>query len=88
MGTDTVTAEKATLAQLSAQVEESNQQRIAAEANASRQSAKPKAAKKASPHQRIVAFTDSSFANNKDLSSQIGYVIALTDTQNNANIIH
>ena len=37
---------------------------------------------------RIVAFTDSSFANNKDLSSQIGYVIALADAQNNANIIH
>lgn len=28
---------------------------------------------------RIVAFTDSSFANNKDLSSQIGYVIVLAD---------
>lgn len=37
---------------------------------------------------RIVAFTDSSFANNKDLSSQIGYVIVLADAQNNANIIH
>lgn len=37
---------------------------------------------------RIVAFTNSSFANNKNLSSQIGYVIALADAQNNANIIH
>ena len=37
---------------------------------------------------RIVAFTDSSFANNKDLSSQIGYVIALANAQNKANIIH
>ena len=37
---------------------------------------------------RIVAFTDSSFANNKDLSSQIGYVIVLADAQTNANIIH
>ena len=37
---------------------------------------------------RVVAFTDSTFANNKDLSSQIGYVIVLADAQNNANIIH
>lgn len=37
---------------------------------------------------RIVTFTDSSFANNKDLSSQLGYVIVLVDAQNNANIIH
>ena len=37
---------------------------------------------------RIVAFTDSSFANNKDLSSQIGYVIVIADARNNANIIH
>ena len=37
---------------------------------------------------RIVAFTDFLFADNKDLSSQIGYVIVLTDAQNNANIIH
>jgi len=27
----------------------------------------------------IIAFTDTSFANNKDLSSQIGFVIVLTD---------
>ena len=37
---------------------------------------------------RIIAFTDSSFANNKDLSSQIDYVIVLANNQNNANIIH
>ena len=29
---------------------------------------------------RIVTFIDSSFANNKDLSSQIGYIIVLADT--------
>ena len=35
---------------------------------------------KLNPHElRIVAFTDSSFANNRDYSSQIGYVIFLTD---------
>ena len=37
---------------------------------------------------RIVAFINFSFANNKDLFSQIEYVIILTDAQNNANIIH
>ena len=37
---------------------------------------------------RIVTFTDFSFVNNKDLFSQIEYVIVLTDAQNNANIIH
>jgi hypothetical protein len=37
---------------------------------------------------RLIAFTDSSFANNKDLSSQIGYVVVLADGDNNANIIH
>ncbi|KAI0991424.1 hypothetical protein K3495_g16763 [Podosphaera aphanis] len=36
----------------------------------------------------IIAFTDSSFANNRDFSSQIGYVIALVDGQKNANLIH
>jgi hypothetical protein len=36
----------------------------------------------------LVAFTDASFANNKDLSSQIGYVIILTDASKKANIIH
>jgi hypothetical protein len=37
---------------------------------------------------RLVAFTDSSFANNDDFTSQLGYVIALADQYNNANIIH
>ncbi|KAI0993306.1 hypothetical protein K3495_g14878, partial [Podosphaera aphanis] len=36
----------------------------------------------------LITFTDSSFANNRDNSSQIGYVIVLTDRYNNANIIH
>jgi hypothetical protein len=37
---------------------------------------------------QLVAFTDASFANNKDLSSQIGYVIVLTDATKRANIVH
>ncbi|ESZ92707.1 hypothetical protein SBOR_6919 [Sclerotinia borealis F-4128] len=37
---------------------------------------------------KLIVFTDASFANNQDLSSQIGYVIALVDKDNNANIIH
>lgn len=37
---------------------------------------------------KLVVFTDASFANNPDLSSQIGFVIALVDDANNANIIH
>ena len=37
---------------------------------------------------RIVTFIDSLFANNKDLSSQIDYVIVLANNQNNANIIY
>ena len=37
---------------------------------------------------RVIAFTDSSFANNRDHSSQIGYVIVLADADNNANIVH
>jgi hypothetical protein len=37
---------------------------------------------------RLIAFTDSSFANNKDHSSQIGYVIVLADNDDNCNIIH
>ncbi|KAI0992847.1 hypothetical protein K3495_g15337 [Podosphaera aphanis] len=37
---------------------------------------------------RVFAFTDSSFANNKDCSSQIGYVIVLADSHCNANILH
>jgi hypothetical protein len=37
---------------------------------------------------QLVAFTDASFANNKDLSSQIGYVLVLTDATRRANIVH
>jgi len=37
---------------------------------------------------KIVLFTDSSFANAKNLKSQLGFVIALVDKENNANIIH
>ncbi|EED12694.1 conserved hypothetical protein [Talaromyces stipitatus ATCC 10500] len=37
---------------------------------------------------RLVIFVDSCFANNKDFSSQIGFVIVLSDAANNANIVH
>ncbi|APA06573.1 hypothetical protein sscle_02g013430 [Sclerotinia sclerotiorum 1980 UF-70] len=37
---------------------------------------------------KIVVFADASFANNKDYSSQIGYVIVMMDKHNNANTIH
>jgi hypothetical protein len=37
---------------------------------------------------RLIVFTDASFANNKDLSSQIGYVVVLADAEHKANIIH
>jgi hypothetical protein len=37
---------------------------------------------------QLLVFTDASFANNKDLSSQIGYVIVLTDATRKANILH
>jgi len=37
---------------------------------------------------QLIVFTDASFANNKDLSSQIGYVIVLVDAANSANVIH
>ena len=36
---------------------------------------------------RLITFTDAAFANNADLSSQIGYVIVLAD-QDNANILY
>ena len=36
---------------------------------------------------RLITFTDAAFANNADLSSQIGYIIVLAD-QDNANILH
>ena len=37
---------------------------------------------------RVAVFTDSSFANNHDMSSQIGYVVITVDKDNRANIIH
>jgi hypothetical protein len=37
---------------------------------------------------KLLIFTDASFANNKDLSSQIGYVLVLADASGNANILH
>lgn len=37
---------------------------------------------------RLIVFVDASFANNRDYSSQIGYVIVLADGANNANILH
>jgi transposase InsO family protein len=37
---------------------------------------------------QLMVFTDASFANNRDFSSQMGYVIALTDREGNANVLH
>lgn len=37
---------------------------------------------------KVIVFTDASFANNQNLSSQIGYVIVLADDSNKANIIY
>jgi hypothetical protein len=37
---------------------------------------------------QFLVFTDASFANNKDLSLQIGYVIVLADATKKANIVH
>ena len=37
---------------------------------------------------QLLVFTDASFANNKDLSSQIGYILILTNTIKKANIVH
>lgn len=37
---------------------------------------------------RIIVFTDASFANNDDMTSQIGFVIVLADEKNNSNLIH
>jgi hypothetical protein len=37
---------------------------------------------------QILVFSDASFANNRDLSSQMGYIIVLADSTNTANIIH
>jgi hypothetical protein len=36
----------------------------------------------------LLVFTDSSFVNNPDYSSQIGYVIVLTDKKDQANILY
>ena len=36
----------------------------------------------------LLVFTDASFTNNNDLSSQIGFVIVLTDRNQSANILH
>jgi len=37
---------------------------------------------------KLLIFTDSSFANNRDLSSQIGYILILTNSKDDANIVH
>ena len=37
---------------------------------------------------QLLVFTDASFANNKDLSSQIGFVLVQVDASNKANIVH
>ena len=37
---------------------------------------------------KLIVFTDSSFANNPDLSSQMGFIVVLADGSNKANIIH
>jgi hypothetical protein len=37
---------------------------------------------------KLYVFTDASFANNQDLSSQMGFLIALVDAEGNANIVH
>jgi hypothetical protein len=37
---------------------------------------------------QLLVFTDLSFVNNKDLSSQIDYILVLANASNKANIIH
>lgn len=37
---------------------------------------------------KLVVFTDASYANNRDMSSQIGYVIVMMDDNDNANLVH
>ena len=37
---------------------------------------------------QLVVFTDASYANNRDLSSQIGFVICIADSTGKANIIY
>ena len=36
----------------------------------------------------LLIFTNTSFANNKDLSSQIGFMLILTDHNQDTNILH
>jgi hypothetical protein len=36
----------------------------------------------------LLVFIDASFANNKNLSSQIGFVIILTDRNQSVNVLH
>jgi hypothetical protein len=36
----------------------------------------------------LLVFIDASFTNNKDLSSQIGFMIILTDRNQSVNILH
>ena len=36
----------------------------------------------------VMVFTDASFANNRDLLSQIGFIIILTDHNQDINILH
>jgi Reverse transcriptase (RNA-dependent DNA polymerase) len=40
------------------------------------------------PTLRVAVFTDSSFANNPDMSSQIGYIVVIVDKNDAANIVH
>ena len=37
---------------------------------------------------KLLIFTDTSFANNRDLSSQIRYILVLVDASGTANILH
>jgi hypothetical protein len=37
---------------------------------------------------KVVIFTDSSFANNADNSSQIGFIVVFVDKHDRANILH
>jgi hypothetical protein len=37
---------------------------------------------------RLLVFTDVSFANNRDLLSQIGYILVLADVKGRVNILH
>ena len=37
---------------------------------------------------RLLIFTDALFINNKDLLSQIGYILVLVDITNKANIVY